>query len=181
MDVQTEQDFRRDKTRTVYESERTVIDEATGEILRSERETSKRSSSEPDYIKIYYKAMMAVNDVDEIPLSFLLALSCEIGFSNGDRVMFYNNKTTRRRIAEYCGFGDNMVTKYIKRCVDRGVLFKTEDRGTYEVNPWLIAKGKWEHIKELQAYFEFVDCKWRRKVTIVQPEAEQGDDEKITA
>lgn len=164
--IGSEQDFLRGKTRTVYESERLIIDEATGEILRSETEMSKRTSAEPDYIKLYYKTMMAVQGVDEIPLNFLLALSCEIGFSNGDRVMFYNNKTTRRRIGEYCGVGDNMVTKYLKRCVQKGVLFSTGDRGTYEVNPWLIAKGKWEHIKTLQASFEFVGGKWRRVATI---------------
>lgn len=177
--ITSEQDFLRDKTRVVYESEREIIDRATGEILQSEKETSKRTSSEPDYIKIYYKAMMAVQGVEEIPLSFMLALSCEIGFSNGDRVMFYNNKTTRRRIAEYCAVGDNMVTKYIRRCVDKGVLFSTPDRGTYEVNPWLIAKGKWEHIKELQASFRFVAGKWERIARVKRDDESESEPEKM--
>lgn len=179
--IATEQDFLREKTRTIYESERTVIDEASGEILRKETETSRRTSTEPDFIKVYYKTMMAVQGVEEIPLSFLLALSCEIGFSNGDRVMFYNNKTTRRRIAEYCEVGDNMITKYIRRSVDKGVLFTTSDRGTYEVNPWLIAKGKWEHIRELQASFQYVAGKWKRVAQIEQEESTDGDGTKATA
>lgn len=178
--ITSEQDFLREKTQVVYQSEYTIIDEASGEIIKSERETSKRTSNEPDFIKVYYKTMMAVQGVEEIPLSFLLALSCEIGFSNGDRVMFYNNKTTRRRIAEYCEVGDNMVTKYIKRSVDKGVLFTTSDRGTYEVNPWLIAKGKWEHIRELQASFRFVEGKWQR-VAEVTPEEAETDEKQATA
>ena len=95
----------------------------------------------------------------------MLALSAQIGFTNGDKIMFYNNKTTRRAISEYCNIGDNMTAKYIKRAVEKGILFSTQDRGSYEVNPWLIAKGKWEHIRELQAAFQFVDKKWIRTIT----------------
>ena len=151
-----EQDFRRGKTTAIYESDTSIIDSSTGEILRQEHATKRKTSSEPDYIKVYYQAMMAVNEISEIPLDFLLALSAQIGFANGDRILFYNNKTTRRAISDYCEIGDNMTAKYIKRSVEKGILFTTEDRGTYEVNPWLIAKGKWEHIKELQANFQFV-------------------------
>lgn len=64
-----------------------------------------------------------------------------------------------------------MTQKYIRRCVAKGVIFTTRDRGVYEVNPWLIAKGKWAHIKELQANFSFVDGKWTRTI------AQETDDE----
>ena len=168
MSITSERDFLREKSRTIYESERTVIDEATGEILRREIETSKKTSTEPDYIKVYYRTMMAVQGVEDIPLKFLLALSGEIGFSNGERVIFYNNKITRQSIAKYCDVTDGMVSKYIKQAVDSGVLFSTECKGAYEVNPWMIAKGKWQHIRELQASFEFVDRKWRRKVSFIE-------------
>lgn len=148
-----------------YEKERTVIDVTSGEIVQNEKTTFKKAvTSEPDYIKVYYKTMMAVNEISEIPLDFLLALSAQIGFTNGDKILFYNNKTTRRSISDYCKIGDNMVAKYIRRAVDKGILFSTQDRGTYEVNPWLIAKGRWEHIKELQASFQFVNGKWTRLI-----------------
>lgn len=166
-----EQDFRRGKTTAIYESDTSIIDSSTGEILRQEHATKRKTSSEPDYIKVYYQAMMAVNEISEIPLDFLLALSAQIGFANGDRILFYNNKTTRRAISDYCEIGDNMTAKYIKRSVEKGILFTTEDRGTYEVNPWLIAKGKWEHIKELQANFQFVSGRWERTITM-DPEKE---------
>ena len=161
----TEQNFLREKTTNIYEYENTVINSQTGEILHHEHNTKKHTSSEPDYIKLYYKTMMAVQNVDQIPLNFILALSAQINFANGDRVLFYNNKTTRRAIADYCRCGDNWTAKLIKLSVDKGILFKTEDRGTYEVNPWLIAKGKWEHIKELQTNFQFVAGKWERTIT----------------
>lgn len=166
--MMTTDDFLRDKTRTTREYENTVIDIATGEIISQEKSVTKIRSTEPDYIKVYYKTMMAVNEISEIPLDFLLALSSQIGFANGsgDKILYYNNKTTRRAISNYCNIGDNMTAKYIKRAVDKGILFTTQDRGTYEVNPWLIAKGKWEHIKELQANFTFLSGKWQRIVTL---------------
>lgn len=161
----TEQDFLRNKTSTIFESENTVTDAATGEILHHERNTTKRVAAEPDFIKVYYKTMLAVQDIDDLPLSFLLALSCHINYANDEKILFFNNKTTRRSIAEACDVKDNMIAKYVQRSVKCGVLFKTEDRGTYEVNPWLIAKGKWDKIRELQASFSFVEGKWQRVVT----------------
>lgn len=162
----SEQDFLRDKTTTLYESENTVVDTRTGEILHHEKNTKKKMAAEPDFIKVYYHTMMAVQDIDDIPLSFLLALSCHINYTNSsdEKIFFFNNKTTRRSIAESCNVGDNMVAKYVQRSVKCGLLFKTPDRGTYEVNPWLIAKGRWDKIRELQASFCFIEGKWQRVV-----------------
>ena len=148
----TEENFLRAKNTAVYESNNMVTDVQSGEILYQEKSTRVKTSTEPDFIKVYYKTMMAVNAISEIPLDFLLALSAQIGFTNGDKIMF-------------CNIGDNMTAKYIKRAVEKGILFSTQDRGSYEVNPWLIAKGKWEHIRELQAAFQFVDKKWIRTIT----------------
>lgn len=170
-----EQDFLRAKTTKVFTSETNIVDVATGEILRSEQTSKKLTSGEPDYIKVYYKAMMAINDIDEIPLGFLLALSSQLNYANArdDRIYFYNNRTTRRAIQSICEIGDNMVQKYLRRCREKGILFTTPDRGTYEVNPWLIAKGRWEHIKGLQAEFSFTDGVWKRTIR-EQTEGEEG-------
>lgn len=164
MSAKTERDFLRGKTTAIYESHHTVTDVTTGEILYEERSARRRTSEEPDFIKIYYKAMMAINGLDEIPLTFLMALSSQLGFTNGNKIFFYNNKATRREISDYCNIGDNMVQKYLRRCVAKGVLFTTRDRGVYEVNPWLIARGKWSHIRELQTHFSFVDGRWTRRI-----------------
>lgn len=167
----TEENFLRDKTKVVYENSTTTMDSTTGEILYQTQTETKKVSSEPEYIKIYYKAMMAVNDIAEIPLEFLLALSSQIGYTNGEQVLFFNNKTTREIISKFCGIGDNMTQKYLKRCVEKGILFTTKDRGTYEVNPWLIARGRWENIRKLQTNFCFTDGRWER--IIVENENEE--------
>lgn len=158
----SEQDFLREKTKTLHEKTDSVIDVKTGEILSLNKTETKTVSPEPDYVKVYYRTMMAANDIAEIPLDFLLALSAQIGYANDNSVLFFNNKTTRQYIATFCGIKDNMVLKYINRCVEKGVLFKTNDRGTYEVNPWMIAKGRWENIRKLQANFSFTNGTWKR-------------------
>lgn len=158
--------FYRNKTTSIYETRDTVADVTTGEILRQEKTSKRRTSSEPDYIKVYYKVMLSLNGIDSLSLDFILALSTCIGFANKDDgpILFYNNKTQRRQIGEICHISDNMVSRYIKKATDLGVLFKTADKGTYEVNPWMIAKGKWEHIQELQTTFDYINGKWERVI-----------------
>lgn len=55
----------------------------------------------------------------------------------------------------------SMINKYIRKMVEYGVLFKTEERGTYDVNPWLIARGEWKNISQLRTEFDFVNGKWQ--------------------
>ena len=54
--IVNETDFLRSKTTTLYEHENTLIDAATGEIVAHEHETKRKISSEPDFIKVYYKS-----------------------------------------------------------------------------------------------------------------------------
>lgn len=173
--INNEDDFRRAKNSLIYQTTSTTIDSRTGEVLLEHTEQKIRTATEPDYIKIYYKVMLAAYDIDKLSLDFVLALSSVINYSNtpNDKIFFYNNKTNRRIIADQCKkkngepITDNMVAKYIKTAKDVGLLFDTKDRGTYEVNPWMIARGKWANISQLQANFTFNAevRRWERVIT----------------
>ena len=63
-----------------------------------------------------------------------------------------------------------MYKRYIGRCKDSGLIFPTQYRGTYEVNPFFVAKGKWDSIKALRATFDFVNGKWTRHLEEEAPE-----------
>lgn len=179
---QSEDDFKRSKSKVVYQTTRTIVDKQTGEIIAQTDEQTVKTSTEPDYIKVYYKVMLAAHNIDELSLDFVLALSSVINYSNSpkEHIFFYNNKTNRRIIAELCKkkngdpITDNMVSKYIKAAKDVGLLFDTKDRGTYEVNPWMIAKGKWANISKLQAAFTFNrnSSKWERIIELKENEQE---------
>lgn len=184
MATNDETEFKRTKNQIIYQTTSTTIDKTTGEILLEHTEQKVRTSTEPDYIKVYYKVMLAAHNIDGLSLDFVLALASVINYSNTpkDKIFFYNNKTNRRIISEACKkkngepITDNMVMKYIKTAKDVGLLFNTEDRGTYEVNPWMIAKGKWANISQLQANFTFnpTICRWERVIA----STEDADDTK---
>lgn len=159
----------RKKTINLFEKTSEIIDVQTGEIVSLVKQTVKKTSQEPEYIKLYYQAMMGVTNISEISLDFLLALSSQISFINNKKPMyFYSNRVSQQEISQYCNIKNDMTKRYLRRCVEKGVLFKTGTKGIYEVNPWLIAKGKWENIKDLQAKFCFVGGKWERIIKLKQ-------------
>ena len=158
----------------VYEENEIVIDEASGQILTSSKKTIQRTSNEPEYVKLYYKTMLAFNGVSDIPLDFVIAMSNFISWSNnGSELMFKNDKITRESITRICQIKDSMYQKYITRCREKGLLFPLEGyRGCYAVNPFFIAKGGWDSIKKLQANFDFTSGQWQRRVEGTQSDSD---------
>lgn len=176
------------KKQVVYENNERLIDSATGEILEDKITQKVKTTTEPDFIKVYYKAMLAVQGIEGIPLEFVLALSSVITYSNNPEkpVYFYNNAMNRRLIASCCmnkkgePISDNMVSRHITSAVKIGLLFKVKGmKGVYEVNPCIIAKGRWENIKGLQSKFDFIEGKWVR--TIIEDTSAQNQKEDETA
>jgi len=156
----------RESSRAFYDHEQTIIDQQTGEILKSTRDTIRKTSGEPDYVKLYYKTMMAFQGVEGIPLSFIMSMASHMTWSNdGQPITFENTKLIRETICRECNIGDVMCKKYITRCRECGILFPRKGyRGAYEVNPWLIAKGKWDSLKQLRTTFDFIDGHWERTI-----------------
>lgn len=176
------------KKQVIYESSERLLDTATGAILADKTTQKVKSTTEPDFIKVYYKAMLAIQGIEGIPLEFILALSSVITYSNNPKqpVYFYNNAMNRQLIASACmnkngkPISDNMVSRHITNAVKIGLLFKVNGmRGVYEVNPCIIAKGRWENIKGLQANFDFVEGKWVR--TIIEDATQNQNEDKESA
>lgn len=155
----------RESNTAFYDHEQTLVDVQTGEILTSHRETIQKTSGEPDYVKLYYRTMLAFNGVDDIPLAFIISMADHMSWSNdGSPLLFFNTRIVREQICAVCGIKEAMYKRYIGRCKDAGLIFSTSYRGTYEVNPFFIAKGKWDSIKSLRAQFDFVNGTWTRHI-----------------
>lgn len=172
------------KRQVVYENNERIIDSATGEIITDKSTQKVKTTSEPDFIKVYYKSILAIQGIEEIPLEFMLALSSVITYSNNPKepVYFYNNTMNRNLISGCCmnkkgePISDNMVSRHISTAVKLGILFKVAGmRGVYEVNPCVIAKGRWDNIRGLQANFDFIDGRWCRTI-IEEPAADKKDE-----
>lgn len=164
-----------DRKVNIYENKIVVTDSISGEILNETTKTITKSETEPDFIKLYYSTMLAFNGVNDIPLDFITTLSSLITWANdGEQMVFRNDKYTKEIICKRLNIKESMVTKYIKRCCDYGLLIATHTyRGLYYVNPFFIAKGRWENIKKLRSEFSYTDGTWAVKM---ESEEKPGND-----
>ena len=161
-----------EKNIALYQHEEIIIDETTGEVLAAKSKTVSKTSLEPDFIKVYYETMMAFNRIHDIPVSFLLSLSKFIEWSNEGSPLFVTlNKRAKEIASSDCKVDVRQIERYIKKSVDNGLLFRTEYRAGGGVNPFMIAKGKWESIKKLRSNFDYVGGKWVRTMEL-QPSEE---------
>ena len=158
--------FERGKTVALYQEDKSIVDTTTGEILKESHNTVQKTSTEPDFIKIYYQTMLAFNGIHDIPLEIILAIANYVSWSNeGSPLLFRNDKFTKEQICKICDIKESMYTKYLARCKEQCILFPTKYRGVFEVNPFFIARGKWDSIKKLRTEFCFTDGTWIRKET----------------
>ena len=160
----------RKKNVKCFEKQTTVqtIDE-NGEIVSAQIETTSfcKTSTEPNFVKVYYETMLAFNEIEGIPVAFVLCISSMMPWVDDEEPLRITmNRYARERIERECGVKSAQVSRYIKQSVEAGLLFKTDCRGVYEVNPFMIARGSWDKIKDLQCKFDFKGGKWTRTVTI---------------
>ena len=150
---------------TVFEKTQTMVDVTTGEIMSKTQESINRISKEPDFIKVYYETMLAFNQIHGVPISFVLSLSKFLEWTNEGKPMCVTiNRRVKDILQEDCEVKSAQISRYITISVESGLLFRTKYRGVYEVNPFMIAKGKWISIRELQCKFNFVNGKWIREI-----------------
>ena len=161
----------REKNVAFFQREEILIDETTGQVLAATTKTISKVSAEPAFIKVYYETMLAFHKIHDIPVSFLLSLSKFIEWSNDSSPLVTTlNKRNKSIISTDCNVTLSQIDRYIKKAVDSGLLFRTEFRGVYEVNPFMIAKGKWDSIRKLQTNFEFNNGRWKRKIEYTNEE-----------
>lgn len=153
------------KNAKIFEMLTREIDTKTGEIVHEKKETVNLVNKEPDFIKVYYETMLAFNQIHDIPTSFVLSMSKFIEWSNDGQPMCITlNRRNKEIMEKDCDCKSAQISRYIARSVENGLLFKTEYRGVYEVNPFMIAKGKWDSIRNLQCQFNYIEGKWVREL-----------------
>lgn len=149
-------------TKDVYVREETVVDDS-GNVVEQRTVRCKAINREPQFVKLYIDTMKQFNGVREVPTYILLEISKRITYANADgsHQRVHIGKLDKNEMSENYGISISMINKYIRKMVEYGVLFKTEERGTYDVNPWLIARGEWKNISQLRTEFDFINGKWQ--------------------
>lgn len=146
--------------RTVYEETETTVDIETGEVTKVVNTTVKVQDKEPDFIKLYLDCVCSFNGLNKALSPILVAFCSYMTWADSEqsKQLIWMNKLTKKGVADKLGIGIDRVNKALREIVDADIFRKIEGvRGCYEVNPYIIAKGKWSDIKQLRANFDFVN------------------------
>lgn len=136
----------------IYSTERMVFDKETGELLEHTEDRYKVVSIEPNYIKVYIDAMSYFITAEEqgMETSLLFEMAKRMTYANDaapNQVAMVGSikKGIAKQLNTTVGSLDVVLTRLIKKDLVRRI-----DRGVYELNPIIFAKGDWSSIRKIQ-------------------------------
>jgi len=142
----------------IYKTENVRYDKETGEVIESKITKLTKLTKEPDYIKLYINAVLAICDLSQSINPVLFELLKHMTYANdcdGGQII-YLNSALRKKICETIGISSNRLSHILTKVVKSNIL-KRIDRGTFAVNPDMFGKGEWKDIlkvKEIYINFE---------------------------
>lgn len=146
--------------KAIYEKVNQVTDISTGEVVREESEVVLPRESEPEYIKLYLDCVCTFKGLNKALSPILVAFCSYMTWADSkhDRQVIFMNSYTKEHVAEDVGISVDRVNQALRDITKADIFRKIKGkRGVYEVNPYIIAKGKWTDIKKLRANFDFVE------------------------
>jgi hypothetical protein len=128
-----------------------IVDVETGEIIQ-EKDTVKTKflEKEPNFVKIYLKDILYLNELSTSYHNVLYAIIKRMDYDN----IIYLMKTNKTKIAEECKLEVNTVAKAIVELTKKEIILR-HGKGEYIVNPFLFGKGQWHDIKSLRIKIEY--------------------------
>lgn len=130
----------------------TIVDTTTGEV-KSEKTTSMnrfKIEPEPDFVKLYIKDLSRIIGLSNTDNDVVLALLRNMNYDN----IIALNAYTRKQMCEIMKIKPNTLSHVLSKLIDKNILKKL-GANTYEMNPYLYGKGKWEDIRELRMTFTY--------------------------
>lgn len=145
------------KKKIIKEIETGYVDVETGEIISSK--TLKEWSlprEEPDYVKLYFNAVLEFNAVSCANTPILLELIKYMSYADDEKggQMIYLNKYLKDQICKNLNIKDSTLKANISKLC-KGNILKRVGTGTYMANPFIFGKGDWASIKNLRASFDW--------------------------
>lgn len=156
----------------VKKTNRTEVNIETGELRHIVTENQIGVvETEPDYIKIYINTQLCLNNLDPSLAPYIIAFGPHMTYANDEHYkhMVMTNEFVREDVAKTLGVTPKRVEQIITKLIENGIFIpiyketeqngiikQTKKRGFYFVNPWVVAKGKWSDIKQLQQNIDFV-------------------------
>ena len=136
----------------IYSNEIVTYDKETGEVIEHTETRYKQISIEPNYVKVYVDATIALlgrsKTSKEADVLLILAKNMTYMSENIPNKV-YVDKTLKDYIIEQTGIKEgtlkNMLTDFVKRDIIRRI-----GKGVYQLNPFMFAKGNWSAIRRIQ-------------------------------
>lgn len=116
-----------------------------GEVLREQKTTTAYVDNEPDYVKMYFRDILKMKDIQKSGNEVLFSILKRIDYSN--EIFLF--APVKRKIAEELNLKEVTVSKAIEELCKKEIIIRKE-RGVYVVNPFYFGRGKWENIKKIR-------------------------------
>ena len=137
------------------------VDTVTGEIVGQEQTHEIRSiynkkiPNEPDYVKIYkyVNTLFAFKGIKQSLTPFIIEISNHMTYAKEGQIVNLN-RTTKAMIAENMGVSAKRLDQVISELKNYDILRKIQN-GVYSVNPYIVARGSWADIRQLQTHYDF--------------------------
>jgi hypothetical protein len=143
----------------IYQENSVHFDSDTGEVKKHFGHNVQRlpSKKQEPYIKVYkyLNTLFGFRGIPSRLTPYIIEFGRHMGNPEEEQEIEFT-KRTKLRICETMGVKIDRLNKIIAECVKYDLLRKTEDRGRYTVNPYIISQGDNVEITKLQAHFDFM-------------------------
>ena len=144
-----------DTKKVIFQQNKTVLDQETGELKEFELVTEAIVSREPDYVKLYLNTVLAAKNLPITHNTLLNEILLRMTYANVDEgQIIYILPYDREKIAKKLNIKPDTIKKAILDFAKAGILRKIAN-GKYQVNPHLFGKGDWSDIRRIRATFVF--------------------------
>lgn len=145
------------KKRIIKHIETGYVDTTTGEIINEE--TVKEwivPREEPDYVKLYFNAVLEFNEVSCANTPVLMALLRYMTYADDEEggQIIYLNQALRKRICNKLEIKESTLKSNLSKLC-KGNILKRLENNTYQANPFIFGKGDWASIKNVRASFDW--------------------------
>ncbi len=123
-----------------------ITDFNTGEIKKEEELLDAYVDKEPDYVKLYLKDIVALNDLPKGLERVINVLLKTMSYDN----MIILNSFIKKQMTEELGYKTvQVLNNNINKLVNSEIIFR-KGTGTYQVNALYFGRGHWNDIQEIR-------------------------------
>lgn len=150
--------MKRTYTTILHQNEKIIVDGDSGEVIKTETNTTMRFPSEPEFIKLYVKDILYLSDMPQACNKVLLSLLAKakyadkttINSADSGGLVVSMSGYDRKQLMQETGFVRMSSFNNILAQLVKGKLLIRLGTGTYQLNPYLFGKGNWRDIQELR-------------------------------